>query len=320
MLRTDIERHMSQSIQNNSMNFPAPTGTSNSASASTPTIENGVWYLDYESWTAPIPQGVNCVNIFVGKLDIVNGQYTIDGMGDINQSELQTFIQQCHAHNPPIAVKITLGGHGGDAAHDNTWDLLMNQDGTANEQAIQSFAAGMASFCKENGIDGIDFDYEEDTNDPSSQTMINQEAAVGQLIGEFKTQNPTLQTSLCTDASPYWQTPLKRIFDAAVASYSGACPIDRLYVMEYTDNLSTAEANVEGMAQWAHDNYGLSNAQISAGIDPTTTSYDYNQFAQWAASQGISSCMWYWNPADETDSNTYSNDIWNDYHPSHTPV
>ena len=122
-------------------------------------IENGTWYLDYRSWTDPIPEGVNCVNLFEGKLDIVNGQYTIDGLNSLQVNQLKTFIEECHNHVPPIAVKVSLGGAGGQTVYNNTWDQLMNPDGTANPTAIQGFAAGMASFCHEYGIDGIDFDY-----------------------------------------------------------------------------------------------------------------------------------------------------------------
>ncbi|MGB7977805.1 MAG: glycoside hydrolase family 18 protein [Chlamydiales bacterium] len=285
-------------------------------------IENGTWYLDYRSWTDPIPEGVNCVNLFEGKLDIVNGQYTIDGLNSLQVNQLKTFIEECHNHVPPIAVKVSLGGAGGQTVYNNTWDQLMNPDGTANPTAIQGFAAGMASFCHEYGIDGIDFDYEEDSNDPNSQAMMNQEQAVGQLIAEYKKQDPSFQTSICTNAGfggQYgWEVPLQRIFQAAQESYGGACPIDRLYIMSYTSSLSDEENWITQWANWAKTNYGFEPAQISVGIDPTSGAYDYDQMAQWAASQGYSSCMWAWDPGmDPNTENGYAEDIWNRYHPTH---
>lgn len=283
--------------------------------SSSPSIENGVWELDYRSWNDPIPEGVTTVNLFEGKLDIVNGKYTIDGLNALQDGQLLSFIQKCHAHNPPITVKISLGGDGGQSIYNHTWDQLMTSDGQPDETAVQAFAQGMADFCHQYGVDGIDFDYEEDADlGPGTPYALAQETAVGQLIGAFKAQDSSFQTSVCTNAGfSSWEAPLQRIF--AAATQNGVCAIDRLYIMSYTDFLSNEEGWINQWAQWASTNYGMDPAQISVGIDPTSGSYNYDQLAQWAAQEGYSSCMWAWDPgSDPNTENGYSNDIWNDYH------
>lgn len=293
-----------------------------SSASSAPNIENGVWYLDYRSWTDPIPEGVTTVNLFEGKLDIVNGQYTIDGLNALEDNQLQAFIQECHNHQPPIALKISLGGDGGQAIYNHTWDQLMGADGRPDPAKIAAFAQGMADFCHKYGIDGIDFDYEDDADiagGPNSPAAIAQETAVGELIKAFKAEDPNFQTSICTNAgfggSYGWEVPLQRIFDAATTN--GTCAIDRLYIMSYTNSLSDEEGWISQWAAWAKSNYGFTPSQISVGIDPTSGSYNYDQLASWAASQGYSSCMWAWDPGlDPNTENGYSNDIYNHYHPA----
>src|SRR5580692_2520842 len=47
-----------------------------------PAIENGTWYIDWETWDYPIPEGVNMVNIFVGQFTMVDGKATMNGFGN----------------------------------------------------------------------------------------------------------------------------------------------------------------------------------------------------------------------------------------------
>lgn len=289
-------------------------------SSSTGGIENGVWYIDWTTNYNPleIPKGVTTINLFEGKLDIVNGKYTIDGLNAQRMGKLQAFIDQCHQQG--IQVKISLGGAGGQKIYNDTWDQLMGADGKPDQQKIEDFASGMAEFCHTYGIDGIDFDYEE-------WKSAAQETAVGQLIRQYKEDGmgqygKNFATSVCTNAGfgpnfP-WQEALTNIFNAAKLP-DGSSSVDRLYIMSYTNSLQDEEKWIGGWANWAKTNYGLDPNQIDVGIDPTSGAYDYNVFAKWAHENGYSSCMWDWDPANSRGSNGYSEAIRNDFHPKQNP-
>src|SRR5579859_2387428 len=116
-------------------------------------IEHAVWVKNWGTLPDPnnLPQGVNTINIFEGKIDYVNGKWTIDGLIWSPQL-LSQYIDACHAKG--IAVKVSIGGAGGQAIYNNTWDQLTDSN-------VQDVAKSLAAFCKANGLDGIDFDYEE---------------------------------------------------------------------------------------------------------------------------------------------------------------
>ncbi len=286
----------------------------------TPGIENGTWEVDWKLYGDQIldniPQGVNMVNVFVGGFDASN-KFQIDSRSDFDkvippssryydpknpkETYLQKFVEECHAKG--IAVKMSLGGSGGWCG--NTWDVL-------NSQGVQFCADTLVAFCKANHLDGVDFDFEE-WNQPNQAAL---EQKVGALIKEVKNQDPSLQTSLCTNAGfATWKEHIQNILDASKDS-SGHCGIDRLYIMSYYDPLQKEESAVGQWAKWLETTYHFSPSQISVGIDNVDShAYDITEFAKWAKSQGYSTCYWAWayngNPASSNES---TNAIWNIYH------
>lgn len=259
---------------------------------------NDGWYIDWTTWQFPIPEGLNTVNIFVGELAIVNGQPTINGL-DGMEANLVSFVTACHAKN--ISVKVSIGGGGG--SYDNCWDLLTQDN-------IDAFAKGLADFCQTNGVDGIDFDYEE-------YKSSDQEALVGTLIKQFKAEGKNrglnLQTSLCTNAgfgtSYPWQAVVQNILDAAGGS------VDRLYIMSYYQPMDQEQGWITGWAQWLKNRYGMDASQVTVGLDDfDANAYDIGAFAKWAATQGFSTGYWAWNPATPDKSNQSALTIYNAYH------
>ena len=262
-----------------------------------PQIENATWYLDYVSWTAPIPEGVNTVNLFVGEITQTNGTYTMGGMGTFSSAGLTTFVQQCHTQG--ISVKFSIGGCGG--MYDNCWDIL-----TASN--VQAVAQGMVDFCHQYGLDGVDFDYEEFQGQP-------QEQLVGQLIKNFKAIDNTLQTSLCCNAGfSSWDTEVQNILDAAVDG-SGKCAVDRLYIMAYFNTITDEEGWITQWASWLNTRYSFDPSQVTIGLDDSGA-YSIPDFAQWAYQQGFSTGYWSWDPLTQDQSNSIAQEIWDIYHPS----
>lgn len=257
-------------------------------------VENGVWYIDWDSWDYPIPQGVNTVNLFVGQIDYVNGQYTMDGFGNFTPEKLEAFIQKCHEQG--IAVKVSIGGSGG--MYDNCWDKLTPEN-------VAAYAQGMVAFCQQYGLDGVDFDYEEGGENPAQQKL------VGELIYDFKKDDPSLKASLCTNAgfgpNFEWQQRIQNILDAA----NGA--VDHLYIMSYFNSIDDEEKWITGWYQWAKERYGFSASQISVGIDPSSGAYNVDDLVKWAAQNGFSTSIWNWDPNDP-NSNQEAQRVWNDYY------
>ena len=288
-----------------------------------PRIENGAWEVDWtmhgDDILANIPQGVNTVNVFVGGFD-ANNNWQIDSRSVMDQkipstspfydpknpnaTYLQKFVDECHAKG--IMVKMSLGGSSAGWCG-NTWDALKTK-------GIAACGDEIVDFCKNNQLDGIDFDFEE--WDQPDQTALEQN--VGKLISYVKTQNPSLETSLCTNAGfSTWQGHMKNILDAATQASGGKCPLDRMYIMSYYDPQSSEQAWVGQWAQWLQTEYQFTPAQISVGLDDVDAhAYDIKQFAEWAKSQGYSTCYWAWgwNGGDPTASNQSTNAIWNIYH------
>jgi hypothetical protein len=253
-------------------------------------IEHSAWYIDWTSWfTGPpfvIPKSNNVLNIFVGELMLdSNGNPTLGGFGNLTLAQLDEFTAYCAAQQPPIGVKVSIGGSGG--MYDNTWDVL-----TASN--VQAFAQGMVNFCHTHGLIGVDFDYEE-------YASTAQETLVGTLIKNFKTIDPKLQTSLCTNAgfgpNYPWQAVVQTILNAATIA-PGNCAVDRLYIMSYYNPIQDEENWILGWANWLEQNYGFTPARVSVGIDDFDASaYDPVAFAAWAASQGFSTAHWAFDPA-----------------------
>ncbi|CRX38456.1 cellulose binding domain-containing protein [Estrella lausannensis] len=259
-------------------------------------IEYSVWYIDWTSWfNGPpfvIPQDVNMINIFVGELRYgQDGKPTMGGFGTFTESQIKSFTQYLAAQNPSIQAKVSIGGAGG--MYDRTWDILT----PAN---IKAFAQGMVDFCHNLGLAGVDFDYE-------AFVSAEQEALVGALIKEFKLLDPSLQTSLCSNAgfgpNYPWQQAVKNVLDAAMIS-PGNCAVDRFYIMSYYNSMSeeigwiTGSDGNGGWANWLITNYGFNRARISVGIDDFDAhAYDPDAFRSWAISQGFSVAHWAFDPA-----------------------
>lgn len=259
------------------------------------TIEYSVWYIDWTSWfTGPfvIPSGVNMINIFVGELTYgADGKPTMGGFGTFTIPQLKAFVQFLGEQNPPIQAKVSIGGGGG--MYDHTWDKLTSSN-------IGAFAQGMVDFCHEIGLSGVDFDYE-------AFASAEQEALVGRLIKEFKLLDPSLQTSLCSNAGfgpnfP-WQQSVKNILDSTMIA-PGNSALDRFYIMSYYDPMSAEIGWIvgpdgnSGWAGWLIANYGFTRARIAVGIDDFDAhAYDPAVFRAWAISQGFSVAHWAFDPA-----------------------
>ncbi len=253
-------------------------------------IENSVWYITWTDWfygpTFKIPANVNMINVFVGKLDFgTDGKPTINGFGNLNPPQLDAFTAYCAALQPPIPVKVSLGGGGG--SYDRCWDLLTSAN-------VKAFAQGIADYCHAHKLVGVDFDYE-----VSGST--EQQTLVGQLIKEFKSIDPTFQTSICTNAgfgpNYPWQQIVKHIFDAAMIA-PGNCAVDRLYIMSYYNPIEDEKNWVLGWADWVETNYGFTPARVSVGIDDFDAhAYDPAVFKSWAAMMGYSTGHWAFDPA-----------------------
>ena len=269
--------------------------------AYTPKIENGVWYIDWTSWDFPVPEGVDTVNIFVGQIIEKNGKPTIDGFGNMSQdpAKLQAFIDACHAKG--IAVKVSIGGGGG--SYDRCWDRL-------TEANVGAYAQGMVDFCHQYGIEGVDFDYEEFLS-------ADQERLVGRLIKEFKQLDPSLSTSICTNAGfDTWKQVVQNILDGA-CDEQGNCAVDRLYIMSYYDPIQNEKAWVLQWASWLKERYHFDPAQITVGLDNFDAhAYSIEEFARWAFEQGFSTCYWAFNPTQASIANQDEQTIWDIYHPT----
>ncbi len=253
-------------------------------------IEHSAWYIDWTSWfTGPpfvTPSGVSLLNVFVGELTYgSDGKPTLGGFGNLTLPQLDAFTAYCAAQEPPIAVKVSIGGSGG--MYDNCWDVLTSSN-------VQAFAQGMADFCHAHGLVGVDFDYEE-------YLSSGQETLVGTLIKEFKAIDSNFQTSLCTNAGfgpnfP-WQLVVQTILDAATIA-PGNCAVDRMYIMSYYNPIQDEENWIVGWANWLEQNYGFTPARVSVGIDDFDAhAYDPVAFAAWAASMGFSTAHWAFDPA-----------------------
>ncbi len=271
-------------VQNITVNPTTPTDPTSFA------IENSVWYITWTDWffgpTFKIPANVNMINVFVGKLDFgSDGKPTINGFGNLNPPQLDAFTAYCAALQPPIPVKVSIGGGGG--SYDKCWDLLTSAN-------VKAFAQGMASYCHAHKLVGVDFDYE-------GMGSAEQQILVGQLIKEFKSIDSTFQTSLCTNAGfgpnfP-WQNIVKNIFDAAMIA-PGNCAVDRLYIMSYYNSIEEEKNWVLGWADWVETNYGFTPPRVSVGIDDFDAhAYDPDVFRSWAATMGFSTGHWAFDPA-----------------------
>ena len=122
----------------------------NSFSSSQLSIEHSVWVKNWGTLPDPqkLPLGVNTINIFEGKIDIENGKWIINGL-NWSSNLLNEYTKACHSLN--IRVKISLGGAGGQGIYNNTWDQVTDEN-------VEKMGQDLAAFCKQNNLDGIDFD------------------------------------------------------------------------------------------------------------------------------------------------------------------
>jgi hypothetical protein len=235
---------------------------------------------------------VNKINIFVGKFATgADGKPTLDGFGTFTIPQMQAFVKFLGEQPSPIKAKVSIGGGGG--SYDHTWDVL-------NSLNLKAYAQGMVDFCHNIGLVGVDFDYE-------AFSSAQQEKLVGQLIKEFKLLDPTLETSICSNAGfgpnfP-WQQFVQNILDAATIS-PGNNAVDRVYIMTYYDpmndeiNWMVGSDGKGGWANWLITNYGYTRARISVGIDDFDAhAYDPDVFRAWAISEGFSVAHWAFDPA-----------------------
>lgn len=266
-------------------------------------IEHSTWYIDWTSNDYAIPEGINTVNIFVGNIDAQGNPYGFGNMGQLidhtkpydpetNPTKMEKFVAECH--DKGIAVKISIGGGGG--SYDHLWTQL-----TASN--VGDFAQKLVDYCHDNHIDGVDFDCEEfhsPTDRPELQNL------VGQYIKEFKSRDPNLLSTLCTNAGfgeffP-WPGIVQNIFEGAstIDPTTGekSCAVDKLYIMSYYDPINNEKGWIEGWSTWLSENYNYSPVQVVVGLDDFDAhAYDIKEFAAWAAEKGFSTGYWAWDPA-----------------------
>jgi len=250
-------------------------------------VEDGAWYIDWTMWFGsapfPIPEGVNNINMFVGTFVEKDGHPSIDGFGNMSLDLLDAFVKQCHEHDPPIKVKVSVGGGGG--AYDHCWDAITAEN-------VEAYADGIVQFCHNHNVDGVDFDYE--TYDSPEQ-----ETLVGTLIRLFKQKDPALETSLCANAGfDTWVGHVKNVYDASVDPDTGKCMIDRYYIMAYYNSIEEEKVWVNQWADWLMTNYDYAPEQVAVGIDDFDAhAYDPDEMKAWARNMGYSTCHWAYDPA-----------------------
>ncbi len=258
---------------------------------------NGVWYVGWRLQPTdipPIPEDVNLVNLFVGELDPVNGVGGLQGPFSTSAG-LQSFVKNCHAKNIPVMVSI--GGHGGD--YDNTWNQLTSDN-------IPQYAKALAQFCSTNGVDGIDFDWEPDTYTQAQGTL------VGQLIQQFKALSPNSQASLCTNSATCWETQAGWVFQGAETE-DKINPIDRINIMAYYP-ASEMEPYIEGPGGW-EDWVKQFNPPPKITVGMLSDATDLQKFSEFDNQQGLSTGLWYYDPANPSGSNAADATPWDIYHP-----
>ena len=255
-------------------------------------VEHACWYITWTSWDHPVPESVDVINLFVGEISLDSqGNPTVGGFDTFTDKQIKDFAASCKESS--IGLKISLGGGGGK--YDHCWDVLTDDN-------AEAFGQMLASYCKSQGLLGVDFDYEVFTS-PEQETL------VGRCILAFKQSSPNLQASLCTNAGfSSWQKGVQQIVDTTVSG--GKCLLDRLYIMSYYDSLASEEGYVLQWAEWMKKTYSFSPSQITVGIDSFDAhAYKIDDFSKWAASQGFSTGYWAWNPADPSNSNTQTETI-----------
>ena len=293
------------------MSSVGPANNSNQGVENSTWVEDWTANLDTDQYIDSLPQGVNTINIFVGQLDIVNGQPTIDGFTASDtpgvpgtgafpdEASLTDFISKCQAKG--IAVKLSIGG-ASNTTFGQSWNNLTDNN-------INDFAQALVNFCKTTGANGIDFD------DELEDTTVA--ARAGKLAAAFKTLDPDLQASFCVyggidDSGPMHDVDTIFLQNALLGN--GDSAIDRVYVMTYYDGSSLQE-NEQYMLQWAQwlkDNYSFSSSQISCGVDPNdpNTSPNDGSLAEWikfAKDNGFSTAIW-----DQQGVDDYVNNDWGD--------
>ena len=270
--------------------------------------EHSCWDIDWTTHMAqgtPIPPGVTMVNLFVGKIDKdAAGNPIVGGFADLKPADIKAFADKCRDQG--VSVKISIGGGGG--SYDNCWNVL-------NDNNINAFAQMLADFCHTNGLAGVDFDYEEYNSQP-------QQILVGNLIRQFKMADPSLQTTLCTNAgfgSQFpWPAIVQTIMDAACDPATSECKLDRLNVMSYYNPVADEEGWLNGWANWTSNRYGFKPSQIGVGIDgfdgPHVGDMTYiAAMAQFAAQKGFSTGYWAYNPADAAKSDKFCKAVFDNY-------
>ncbi|MCX6991214.1 MAG: glycosyl hydrolase family 18 protein [Chlamydiae bacterium] len=274
--------------------------------------EHSCWDIDWTTHMAQgttIPPGVTMVNLFVGEIAMKNGVPVVDGFADLKASDIKAFADKCREQG--VQVKISIGGGGG--SYDNCWNVL-------NDGNIGTFAQMLVDFCHTNGLAGVDFDYEK--YDSAAQQVL-----VGNLIRQFKTLDPTLQTTLCTNAgfgSQFpWPTIVQTIMDAACDPTTGECRLDRLNVMSYYDSVANEISWLDGWANWASQRYGFKPSQIGTGIDGFDGAHIGDMsyivaMANNAAKKGFSTGYWAYNPADPVNSNKFCQAVYDNYNSGKT--
>ncbi|MCP4216399.1 MAG: hypothetical protein GY765_17245, partial [bacterium] len=247
----------------------------------------------------PVPGNVNSVYLMVGKLDVVDGKYVVNGLqGALAVEEnLKNFIKACH--DKKMTVQLSIGGHGGGLpGYQDCWDLLTDAN-------VDKFADALAAFCKTTGLDGIDFDWEP-ASDEATKARGN---LVGDLIAKLKGKNSKLQTSLCTNASFWWHNQAEYVYGTAGTN------LDVHNIMAYYKS-EEVKPWLEDWIPW-DEKKGIAKAQINVGMDCLSPALADNikTFAGLAKSMGLSTNLWNWNPKKVDYSNKYTKIVWDIYNP-----
>lgn len=271
---------------------------------------NTVWYPSWQvqAGVAPIvPKYVDQVYLSMGKLDIVDGKPTVDGLqfpGGDEGTAIKDFVQACK--NQGVKVVLSIGGHGSNLDYNDCWNNLTSDN-------VQEFGTMLASYCQEMGLDGIDFDWE-----PSQQYW---DQAHGQLVGQLSQATKQageklgldLVTTLDVDLSTYWTNRAGWVLDAA-----GKGGLDGVNIMAYYDFSSQMTEWIDGWKNFTAP-YGIDTSKVTVGMSSNLPD-SVAQIASWAFDPekggGLSTGLWVWDPGQTAASNKITETIWNIYHSS----
>jgi Glycosyl hydrolases family 18 len=244
---------------------PAPPTLSPAPPALSPAPSNSgmkwVVYTEGGVSLSNIPKGVTCVDLAFGSLTGSKVQFDPSGFGGAG---LKAAIQALHQQG--VVVMVSLGGAGG--AFSYTGDAA-------------TFMSSLKSVLQTNGLDGVDFDDEQDQGSARAQTINAVIAATQQMYTQMG------QNGLITLAA-YGGSPTD-FGDGAIMTTSGNI-LSWVNLMAYASDVGS----IQGMTT-PYDGMIAPNKLVVGGIcsdcsGPLPTS-GAQQLATWVKSKGYGGVM-----------------------------